>query len=93
MISSRMKVLDLRDEQHISKASLMLMSLQKPLILSSCTVSEELDINMEPPTREGLDRAIALLKRNKDPGIDNITSEISAKDEGETIRTWLLLNC
>lgn len=58
---------------------------------SSCTVSEELDINMEPPTRKELDIAIALLKRNKAPGIDNITSEI-LNDVGETIRELLRIS-
>jgi len=35
---------------------------------SDYTVQEELDVNMEPPSREELDKAIALLKRNKAPG-------------------------
>ena len=52
------------------------------LDLSVYVVSEELDINMEPPSNEELDKAISLLKRNKAPGIDNITSEI-LKDGGE----------
>ena len=47
---------------------------------------------MEPPTREELDKAIALLKRSKAPGIDNITSEI-LKDGGEAIKDWLLRIC
>ena len=59
---------------------------------SAYEVSEELDINMEPPTREELDKAISLLKRNKAPGIDNITSEI-LKDGGDAVREWLLRIC
>ena len=56
---------------------------------ASSNISEELDTIMETPTRGKLDRAIALLKRNKVPGIDNITSEI-LKDGCDTIREWLL---
>ena len=55
-------------------------------------VPEELNTNMEPPSREEPDKANGLLKRNKAPGIDNITSQI-LKDGGEAIREWLLCIC
>ena len=41
---------------------------------SQFPASEELEINMEPPTRD--DKAINLLKGNKAPGIDNISQEL-----------------
>ena len=47
---------------------------------------------MEPPSREELDKAISLLKRNKAPGIDNISPEL-LKDGGNNIREWLLRIC
>ena len=59
---------------------------------SAYAVPKELNINMEPPSREELNKAFGLLKRNKAPGIDNITSEI-LKDGGEAIREWLLRIC
>ena len=40
---------------------------------SQFPASEELDINMEPLTREELDKTINLLKRNKAQGIDSIS--------------------
>ena len=52
--------------------------------LSAYEVSEELDIN-----RDELDKAISLLKRNKAPGVDKITSEI-LKDGGDAVRESLL---
>ena len=62
------------------------------LDFSSFTPSEEIDIYMEPPSREELDKAISLLKRNKAPGIDNISPEL-LKDDGNNIREWLLRIC
>ena len=68
-----------------------LLNTDKPdeiLDFSAYEASEELDINMEPPTREGLDKAIRLLRRNKAPGVDNITCKI-LKDGGDAVRDWL----
>ena len=53
---------------------------------------EELDVDMEPPSMEELDKAINRLKRNKAPGLDNITPEM-LKDGGDEIKTWLLRIC
>ena len=52
-------------------------------------VSEDLDINIEAPSMEELNKAISLVKRNKAPGVyvDNITFEI-LKDGGEALREW-----
>ena len=55
-------------------------------------VSEELDVNMEPPSREEIDKAVSLLKRNKAPCVDNITAYIF-KDGDEAVRKWLLRVC
>ena len=65
---------------------------EETLDFSVNTVSEELDIDMEAPSKEELDKAMNLLKRNKSPGTDNITSEI-LKDGGEAVREWLLRIC
>ena len=62
---------------------------EETLDFSAYEVSEELDINMEPPGREKLNKTISLLRRNKAPGVDNITSVI-LKDGGEAVREWLL---
>ena len=59
---------------------------------SDYSVPEELNINMESPCRDELDKATGLLKRNKAPGIDNITPEI-LKDGGKAIREWVLRIC
>ena len=53
---------------------------------------DEIAIDMESPTAEEVDKAIAHLKRNKAPGLDNITPEI-LKDGGSEIKTWLLRIC
>ena len=47
---------------------------------------------MSLPTRGEVDKAIGLLKRNKAPGIDNITPEL-LKDGGDNIKDWLLRIC
>ena len=67
---------------------------EETIDFSAYTVPEELDINMEPPSREELDKAISLLKRNKAPGVDNITAKI-LKDGGDidAVREWLLRIC
>ena len=59
---------------------------------SSYTPTEEIDISQDPPSRDELDKAISLLKRNKAPGIDNISPEL-LKDGGNNIREWLLRIC
>ena len=59
---------------------------------SSYSPAEEIDISQDPPSREKLDKAISLLKRNKAPGIDNISPEL-LKDGGNNIREWLLRIC
>ena len=53
---------------------------------------EEIDVEMEPPSMEERDKAISHLKRNKAPGLDNITPEM-LKDGGSEIRAWLLCIC
>ena len=53
---------------------------------------EEVDVKMEPPSTEELDKAISHLNRNKAPGLDNITPEM-LKDGGSEIRAWLLRIC
>ena len=53
---------------------------------------EEIDVEMEPPSMEELDKAISHLKRNKAPGLDNITPEM-LKDGGSEIRARLLRFC
>ena len=47
---------------------------------------------MNSPSREEVDEAISQLKRNKAPGVDNITAEL-LKDGGENLRDWLLHIC
>ena len=59
---------------------------------SSYTPTEEIDISQDSPSRDELDKAISLLKRNKAPGIDNISPEL-LKDGGSNIREWLLRKC
>ena len=49
-------------------------------------------MEMDPPSMEELDKAISHLKRNKAPGLDNITPEL-LKDGGSEIRAWLLCFC
>ena len=53
---------------------------------------EEIDVKMEPPSMEELDKAISHWKRNKAPGLDNIIPEM-LKDGGNEIRAWLLCIC
>ena len=65
---------------------------EETIDFSAYAVSEELNINIGPPSREDLHEAIGLQKRNKAPGTDHITSEI-LKDGGEAIREWLLSIC
>ena len=52
---------------------------------SSYIPAEEIDISHDPPSRDELDKAISLLKRNKVPGIDNISPEL-LKDGANNIR-------
>ena len=59
---------------------------------SAHTPLTELDVDMSLPTRGEVDKAIGLLKRNKAPGIDNITPEL-LKDGGDNIKDWLLRIC
>ena len=59
---------------------------------SSYTPTEEIDISQGPPSRDELDKAISLLKRNKASGIDNISPEL-LKVGGNNIREWLLRIC
>ena len=77
-----MKVLDLKE---YFEGLLNADEPEETIDFSACAVPEELNINMEPPSREELDRAIGHLKQNKAPGINKITSEI-LKDGGEAIR-------
>ncbi|XP_072028338.1 uncharacterized protein [Amphiura filiformis] len=65
---------------------------EETIDFSVFTQAEELNINMDPPVREEVDKALGLLKRNKAPGVDNITPEI-LKDGGDVIREWLLRIC
>ena len=49
-------------------------------------------MEMEPQSMEELDKAISQLKKNKAPGLDNITPEM-LKAGGSRIRAWLLRIC
>ena len=42
----------------------------------SCTLRDEISIDMEPLTAAEVKKAIGQLKRSKAPGLDNITPEI-----------------
>ena len=53
---------------------------------------EEIDVEMEPPCLEELDKPISHLKRNKTPGLDHIIPGM-LKDGGSEIRAWLLHIC
>ncbi|XP_072018477.1 scavenger receptor cysteine-rich domain-containing protein DMBT1-like [Amphiura filiformis] len=64
---------------------------EETIDFSVFTQAEELNINMDPPVREEVDKALGLLKRSKSPGVDNITPEI-LKDGGDVIREWLFLH-
>ena len=52
---------------------------------SSYAPAEEIDISQDQPSRDELEKAISLLKRNKAPGIDNLSPEL-LKDGGNNIR-------
>ena len=70
-----------------------LLSTEEPeelIDFSSYTPTEEIDISQDPPSRDELDKAISLLKRNKAPGIDNISPEL-LKDGENSIREWYFL--
>ena len=64
-----------------------MLNADEPEELHECSqfpASDELEINMEPPTRDEVDKAINLLERNKAPGIDNISPEL-LKDGGDML--------
>ena len=65
---------------------------EKLIDFSNFTPADEIDIGLDPPSREELDKAISMLNRNKAPGIDNIPPEL-LKDGGNNIREWLLRIC
>ena len=69
----------------------MPISTKETLDFSVFIISEELDINIEPPSKEELDdKAINLLKQNKAPDVDRITSELF-QDSGEAVKDGFLV--